>query len=185
MPMMLALPFVLGTALLAVMVHLASLLALPVFATNDAYARLGRDAPLDQVTALTQAQVAALGLPFYDRSFETAVCKYDLSAGVLRLRAPSPDTMLLVTLIAQGGNVYFSVTDRAAIKGLVEVLIGTQAQIEQIEASDRDDEVLGELRVRAPKPRGLALIRVFAPDETSKARAAEDAAQASCQIETL
>ena len=183
--MMLALPFVLGAVLIAVMVHLASLLALPGFATNDAYARLGRDAPVDQVTPLTQAQVAALGLPFYDRSFETAVCKYDLSAGVLRLRAPSPDTMLLVTLIARGGNVYFSVSDRAAIKGLVEVLVGTDAQIEQIEASDKDDEVLGELRVRAPKPQGVALIRVFAPDETGKARAAEDAAQASCQIETL
>lgn len=183
--MILALPFFLGAILIAVVVHLASLLALPAFATNDAYARLGRDAAVNQVSPLTQAQIAALDLPFYDRSFESAVCKYDLSAGVLRLRAPSPGTMLLVTLIAQGGNVYFSVTDRAAIKGLVEVLIGTDAQIEQIEASDKDDEVLGELRVRAPKPRGLALIRVFAPDETSKARAAEDAAQANCQIETL
>jgi uncharacterized membrane protein len=183
--MIFALPVLLGTILIAVVVHLSSLLALPGFASNGAYARLGQTAVENQVVSLSEAEVAALDLPFYDRSFETAVCKYDLSAGVLRLRAPAPDTMMLVTLMARSGNVFFSVTDRAAIRDTVEILVGTDAQITEIEAADRDDEVLGELRVRAPQSQGLALIRVFAPDETMKARAAEDAGQASCQLETL
>lgn len=182
---MVILPLLLGVLLVTAAVHFISILAMPALATDDAYARLARLSPESELVQLSRERLDRLNLPFLDPAFSAGACRYDLRNGVMRLRAPAPDTLMLITLIAKGRGVFFSITDRAAINGVVEVLIGTDAQIDQIEAADREDDVAGELRVRSPVPDGIAFIRVLAPDLTSRADAAAVVAQTSCQPETL
>jgi len=181
---MIVLPFLLAALLLAVAVHFASILAMPALTTNDLHSRLAWAQP-NVMTLLTPAQIAQLRLPFYDSAFETAVCRYNLREGVLRVRAPTSDTLLLVTLVNRGGSVFFAVTDRGAVKGSVEALIGTDAQIQQIEDADDENATVSELRVRAPSPDGVALVRALAPDRSSHTSAAATVGAATCAIETL
>jgi len=183
--MIVRLPFVLGALFIALAVHVASVLSMPLLTSNDLHARLAPRLPANEVVLLSADQVEGLKLPFFDNAFEAGVCRYELSGGVLRLRAPVAETLLLVTLVAKGGSVYFTVTDRAAIKDTVEVLIGTDQQIGQIENADQEDVPVGELRVRAPSSEGVAVIRAFAPSPSMRARAAMTISQATCQIETL
>ncbi len=183
--MIVRLPFVLGAIFIALAVHMASVLSMPRLTANDLFARLLPRTPVNEVTPVSTEQAEALNLPFFDPAFEIAACRYDLSGGVLRLRAQVPETLLLVSLVAKGGGVYFTVTDRASIKGTVELLIGTDAQIGEIENADQEDASVGELRVRAPSRDGVAVIRAFAPMPSVRGRAAATVSQATCQIETL
>jgi len=69
-------------------VHLATVLYLPRTATNDAYSRLASNAPINTMMALPQPSPAAAVVPYMDPAFASAVCRYDLSKGPIKLSAP-------------------------------------------------------------------------------------------------
>ena len=78
--------WLLGGLLLGGIVHLATVLLLPRTATQDAYTRLSATAPANGIMALPAPTPDDALLPFMDPAFATAVCRYDLAAGPLKLR---------------------------------------------------------------------------------------------------
>jgi uncharacterized membrane protein len=178
-------PFALAAVFLAILVHVTSILAMPALTTNDLHSRLAAIAPVNEFVPLTAERVRALRLPFHDTAFEAAACRYDLGAGVLRIRAVVPETLLLMAMVQKGGGVFFTVSDRAAVKGTVDILLGTPEQIRRIESADTDEETTSEFRVRAPKAEGVVMVRIFVPAESMRAKAAATMAQATCQTELL
>ena len=76
-----------GGALLGGIVHLSTVLMLPTTATQDAYSRLTPLAPVNQVVLLPAHTPEGSVLPFMDPTFATAVCRYDLAGGPLKLTA--------------------------------------------------------------------------------------------------
>lgn len=69
-------------------VHFATVLLLPRTATRDAYARLEPITPVNTFKLLPAPQPDQAVIPFMDPAFATAVCRYDLSRGSLKLTAP-------------------------------------------------------------------------------------------------
>ena len=65
----------LGGALLGGIVHLATIIILPRTATQDAYSRLARSAPVNAVIALSAPTPASAPMPFMDPAFASAVCR--------------------------------------------------------------------------------------------------------------
>ena len=185
--MIFALPFIIAGLILAVMAHLTSVLLMPHFTRNDIFARLGAVAAVNTAAALPQREIDRLGLPFADPAAAAAVCRYDLSAGILRVRAPAAETLLTVTIAAKGGRVFYSLTDRAAAgdSDSVDVVIGTPEQIAKIEAADPEDEAVSELRVRAPKNEGVVIFRVLALTDSGREAAERAAAASTCELEAL
>jgi uncharacterized membrane protein len=77
-----------GGVLLGGIVHLATVIIMPRTATQDAYSRLARTAPVNTVTALPAPTPENAPMPFMDPAFASAVCRYDLSQGSLKLTVP-------------------------------------------------------------------------------------------------
>ena len=77
--------WLLAGALLGGIVHLVAVLMLPRTATQDAYSRLAPIAPVNTVTAVPQPTPQSEVMPFMDPAFASAVCRYDLDSGSIKL----------------------------------------------------------------------------------------------------
>jgi uncharacterized membrane protein len=71
----------LGGILLGGIVHLATVLAMPQAATQDAYSRLVPITPVNAMVTLPAPTSQSSIMPFMDPAFAAAVCRYDLSNG--------------------------------------------------------------------------------------------------------
>ena len=79
---------ILAAILLGGIVHLSTVLAMPQAAKQDAYSRLAPLTPVNTMVPLATPTAEAEVMPFMDPAFATAVCRYDLSGGALKLIAP-------------------------------------------------------------------------------------------------
>jgi uncharacterized membrane protein len=78
----------LGGALLGGIVHLATIIVLPRTATQDAYSRLAPIAPVNSVMTLPEPTPEKAVMPLMDPAFASAICRYDLSQGPMKLTVP-------------------------------------------------------------------------------------------------
>ncbi len=156
-------PWAVGAILVAGIVHIASILTMPRLAPRDAHARMSRLAPAHRMTLLPASVPGAGTSPFDDPALVQGVCRYDLDAGPLRLRAElASDTLTLMSFHARFGQIYYSMTDRSATRGKLDVLVLTPQQLEAVEANDNEDELPQELRILTPTRQGFILIRALA-----------------------
>ena len=80
--------WIVGGVLLGGIVHLATVLAMPRAATQDAYSRLVPMTPVNKMVALAAPTPKTSIMPFMDPAFAEAVCRYDLTGGLIKLNAP-------------------------------------------------------------------------------------------------
>ena len=95
-----------------------------------------------------------------DPNSVAAVCSYDLAAGPLRVVARTGSLPLGLTVHRRGGGVAYAITDRAAIRGVLEFVVMTQEQLDERLANDEEGETSRELRVVSPSLQGLVVARV-------------------------
>jgi uncharacterized membrane protein len=168
---------------LAAGVHIVIVLAAPAFAERDSFARLR-----DTVTAERAQIVAAPGLgdtwlPHPDPAVAVAACAFDLADGPVRVSSRTGALFQSISLHAKGGSVFFALTDRAAVRGELELVVMTRRQLDEALAEEDEDEPSRDVRIIAPRREGLAIVRVAAPFP-SRRREAEEAAKAvSCAID--
>jgi uncharacterized membrane protein len=149
--------WVLGALLLGGIVHLSTVLAMPTAATLDAYSRLSQRTPVNAVVPLPAASGQDATMPFMDPAFAVAVCRYDLSAGTLKLHAPLSQAYTSVTFYTRNSVAYYAINDRAA----------------------------GRLIIESPTQSGLIVLRALAPEPSLMAMARRALANAQCRIEPL
>ena len=167
------LPWVLGCLVVAGIVHIVSIFAMPRLAPADAFARMSALTAPHRVTLLPPAKPEEGG-PFDDPAFAQGVCRYDLSQGPVRLRATlPPDALMLLSFHARQGQIFYSMTDRSATRGKLDVLLLTRQQLDVVEANDPEDELPQDLRIIAPTMEGFLLFRALAefPGEMAEAQA--------------
>jgi uncharacterized membrane protein len=170
-----ALPVAVGLVL-GGLVHLTSTLAMPRLALVDAFARLERLGPANTVALVPNSTPFAAILPRMDPAFVTAVCRYDLSSGAVRVRVPITPDYTSVSFYARHGLAYYAINDRAAGRRAIDLHLMTPAQRaalpedEEITAADR-------LIVESPSMEGIVFIRAFVRErgvmDTVRARLAE------------
>jgi len=153
----------LGGALLGGVVHLATVIILPRTATQDAYARLTPVAPVNTVVALPIPSPEKAIMPFMDPAFASAVCRYDLSEGPLKLTVPVSPAYTSVSFYTRYDVAYYAINDRAAGQRVIELDLMTAAQHEQV-PEDEEVTAADRLIVESPTPTGLIAIRAMAPE---------------------
>jgi uncharacterized membrane protein len=177
------LPWVAATLLIAGVVHIVSVLLMPAVAPRAAYARVlavAGGAATDQFVALPDAKPGAQPLPLEDPAFAEAVCVYDLSKGLLRVMTPADgDDFVALSFFANGGRLYHAVTDRAAIKGKIDIVIADAKQMDALQAAT--DVGPQEVRIVSPSQRGFVLARVFAKRPSDQARAHAQLSGLTCR----
>jgi uncharacterized membrane protein len=171
----------LGGILLGGIVHLATVLAMPRAATQDAYSRLVAIAPVNAVAALPAPTAQASIMPFMDPAFAAAVCRYDLSDGIIKLNVPVSEAYTSVTFYTRESVAYYAINDRAAGRRAIELDLMTPQQHAQI-PEDEDVTAADRLIIDSPSKTGLIVLRALAqePGFMPTARAALAAAQ--CHI---
>jgi len=168
--------------ILAAIVHIVTILAVPALSLHDAahaYRELGTNGRAELIPAPGQAR----GVPTLreaDPDVVTAICSYDLSNGPMRVVARTGALPLGLTLHRQGGGVIYAITDRAAIRGVLEFLVMTEAQRDERIAADEDGETSRELRVVSDTDQGLIVVRVLVRLPSDKADAEALATGVEC-----
>jgi len=156
--------WLLALVFMAALVHLVSIFALPQLSQKkDAYSRISRLANPGMLTLLPQAKPGDEIAPFSDPALVQAVCLFDLDRGPLEFSAETPkDGLLTFSFRTRTGRVFYSMTDRAAAHGQIDVVVMTQKQLEAAQADDDEDDPPQELRLTSPEKRGFLLINALA-----------------------
>ena len=172
----------LAIAMVAGIVHIASLLIMPRVAPDDAFARLSAFAPPGTVRVLPSTATASDPLPGRDPTVATAVCLYDLDRGPLRVSASLDDQdFVALTLHARSGVAFYGLTDRAGNEGRLDLVLMTAAQRDAAAARDSADAPVRDVRVVAPESRGFVSFDVL--PRVGGAAPERALASMSCRVE--
>ena len=172
--------WVLGGVLLGGIVHLATVLAMPRAATQDAYSRLVTITPVNAMVTLPAPTAQASIMPFMDPAFAAAVCRYDLSAGTIKLNAPVSQAYTSVTFYTRNSVAYYAINDRAAGRRSIELDLMTTKQREDL-PDDEEVTAADRLIVESPSPTGLIVARSFSPEPGLLPAATASLAAAQCR----
>jgi uncharacterized membrane protein len=175
---------ILGGILLGGIVHLATVLAMPRAASQDAYSRLVALTPVNQVVALPASTAQHSVLPFMDPAFAVAVCRYDLSGGSIKLNAPVSEAYTSVTFYTRDSVAYYAINDRAAGRRAIELDLMTPAQHAQV-PEEEDVTAADRLIIDSPSTTGLIVLRALAPEPSLMAMAQRALAAAQCRSQPV
>ena len=166
--------WLLAGALLGGIVHLVAVLILPRTATQDAYSRLSPIAPVNAVAALPQPTPQSEVMPFMDPAFASAVCRYDLDSGPIKLTVPITPAYTSVSFY----------TRRSAGRRQIELQLMTAAQRADL-PEEEDVTAADRLIVESPSGTGLIVMRALAPEPGLMPVAQTALSRATCKPEPL
>ena len=172
--------WLLAGILLGGVIHLSTVLALPRTATHDAYARLQAITPVNKMVSLPASNPSVM--PFMDPAFATAVCRYDLSAGPLKLTAPVSQAYTAVSFYTRYDIAYYAINDRAAGRKVIELDLMTTEQHEQM-PEEEDVTAADRLIVESPTRTGLIVLKAFSSEPALMSMAENALAAAQCKTQ--
>ena len=171
--------FVIGGLMLAGIIHIVTVLMVPYFATNDAWAEMRRFGRASTFHILPPAEAGAEPLNGLDPRLLQAVCRFTLEDGPVRITASMPDDFWSIAIFDRRGRNAYSINDRAADGEELDLAVITPVQMAQLRQNPpeaMDTAIVIEL----PISEGLALLRVFVPDESMLPRARAALETADC-----
>jgi uncharacterized membrane protein len=169
--------------LLGGIVHLVSVLALPRIATQDAYSRLTPITTLNSVIALPLADPNNALMPFMDPAFAVAICRYDLTAGPIKLAGPVSQAYTSVSFYTRNEVAYYAINDRSAGRKVIELDLMTEAQHADL-PEDEDVTAADRLIIDSPTATGLIVLKALAPEPGLMPQAQGSLAASSCKVQT-
>ena len=175
--------WILAAILLAGIVHLSTVLAMPQAAKQDAYSRLTPLTPVNAIASLAPPTVGTEIMPFMDPAFVAAVCRYDLTSGPLKLTVPVSQAYTSVTFYTRKSVAYYAINDRAAGGRTIELDLMTAAQHAQV-PEDEEVTAADRLIIESPTTMGLIVVRALAPEPGLVSMARQALAAAACRIQS-
>jgi uncharacterized membrane protein len=161
-------------------VHLAAIMVLPRTATKDAYTRLAALGPVNGFAVLPAPTPQASSVPFMDPAFATAVCRYDLGKGPVKLTVPVSQAYTSVTFYTRYDVAYYAINDRAAGRRSIELDLMTTKQRQDL-PEDEEITAADRLIVESPSATGLIVARAFSPEPSLLPAATATLAAAQCR----
>jgi len=167
---------------LAGIVHISAVLGIPWLSEQDAFSRLRGTLAADR-SEIVATPDGGTWLPRPDPAATLAACAYNLDEGPLRVSARTGPLFESLSLHARGGGIFFAVTDRAAVRGALDLVVMTRGQLDEAQANE--NEPSRDVRIVAPRREGLVIVRVVAPLPSQREEAAVAAKSVSCITEPL
>lgn len=174
---------IVGGILLGGVVHLVSVLNLPRVATLDAYSRLAPITAVNAVTPVAALSPTSAPMPFMDPAFATAVCRYDLSDGPIKLSVPVSQAYTSVSFYTRSEVAYYAINDRSAGRKVIELDLMTEAQRAEL-PEDEDVTAADRLIINSPTLTGLIVLKALAPEPGLMGQAQASLAAARCGLQT-
>lgn len=159
----------------AAIIHIAIIFSIPMQAENDAWARLARFGDLFSVVRVADLpsasgpppQPAATAFAFIDPAFIDVACRFSLESGPARLTAEERTGFWTASVYARNGDNLFSINERVALEGALDLLIGTREQLDlaRVEGSELPDETVS---VELPTDEGYVMVRSLVDSESER-----------------
>jgi uncharacterized membrane protein len=163
---------------LAGLIHIAAVLALPALAPKNAWARL---VPLGEPNAMILLPAASPGnqvMPMMGPDIRYAMCRFDLKEGPVRIRAGVPNDLWLIALYTPDGDNFYTVQGADMRRAQIDLIVAKEDQEVAEAGVDAPEEAEDVVVVKSPVDEGIAMIR--APlSGGSRAASVEAALQAS------
>lgn len=179
----------LSAFVLAALVHIAVVLAIPSLSESDALTKARTSETLDHAMPVytlstgTSPAPAEAWLPIPDPSVAVGICAYNLAEGPMRVSARTGALMLSLAVHGRRG-AFYAVTDQAAVRGALDLVILTRAQYDEALANEDENDVSRDVRIVATEREGFVVVRAVAA-LPSQRQAANEAVQAvSCTIDS-
>jgi uncharacterized membrane protein len=166
--------FVVGMLLAAGAIHICAILLVPTFAKSDGWSRISPFAGEDRFTEIPTGAVAGL-----DPLFVTSACLLDLEDAPAGITVEARDRFWSVALYDPSGAIIFSLNDRTAIEGRLDMIVVNGAQNAKLKRAP-SEEIEQTIVVESPSDDVIALLRLFAPTRTAQEDARRVLARAEC-----
>lgn len=175
-----------GAAMIAALVHIVAILIIPFYASRDAFARLSPLGPINATIALPQPGPQARLIPYGDPAVASAFCRFDLSAGPLRVKAPANlSGFASLSFHTRRGSIFYALTDKAATHGMLEALVLTEDQLRALAAKDDEDVPVQELRIVSTADTGFVVMRSFSEQPSLYPQAESAVRSLTCANEAI
>ncbi len=172
--------FAIATGLVgAALLHLVIVFSLPQFSQRDAYTRILAEGESHRFYRLGEKPDRA-GLAKEDPMVEMAACSFDVSEAPVRLTAVSGNVPFWsLGVFDASSNELFSINDRTSADNILDVVIGTPAQLTILRKSLPRDFSKAVL-VETQHAEGYAVLRSLATHRSVKGLVSQFLDQASC-----
>ncbi|MCD2177465.1 DUF1254 domain-containing protein [Rhizobium sp. C1] len=164
--------YAIGVGLLgALVLHITVILATPVYTGADIYARvldLGADGEFRPLPETSKDGGLAVSGPF----LKEAVCAFSVDDGPVNLTAEGKVPFWSAAIYDSRSNEIFSMSDRTSVRGTMDIIAGTEAQITALKNSGAGTSE-NHIFVTMPAQDGYVVLRTVMP-ETSMATSAQD-----------
>jgi uncharacterized membrane protein len=175
--------FVVATLLLAGAVHICTILLIPVLATSDGWSRLDALAGEEQF-AETVAEESGAGVPGLDPLFMNGACRIRLQDAPAAVTTGADDRFWSLALYDPQGTIIFSLNDRTAVDGRLDMLVVNPTQNATLRLAPAD--AAGErVVVESQFDDLVALLRLFAPTEAARVESRRILSESECFSEPL
>jgi uncharacterized membrane protein len=171
-----------ATLVLALMVHLASIMLLPHLAPTDTWTRLGRfeSGPGFQVLPAVTPDASPLRLS--DPATVIAVCRYDLEEdGAILVGGRANVAYWSISLHTRQGAAYYAINDRGLGERPLELRVMPADEVADYRA-ELPAQAEETLIVPAPQPRGFVVFRALVPYPSARARVEAETRNLSCRV---
>jgi uncharacterized membrane protein len=162
------------------LIHIVAVLLLPMVAPRNAYARLIGLGPVNTLVQLPAAEPGRQVIPMMAPDVRYALCRYDLSAGPVRLKAPIGDELWMIALYTPEGSNFYAVAGGDLKRDEIDLIIATGDQTVAEAGVDAPDGAARVLVVNSPVIEGIALIRAPLKGPSGTARAERTLQRAYC-----
>ncbi len=170
---------------LAAGVHIAVILAAPRLAEHDAFAKIQPTLTADSAQIISAPGGENTWLPLPDPAVAVAACAFDLRDGPMRISSKTGSPLLSFSFHKESGGVFFAVTDRAAVRGELEIVAMTARQLDEARAAEDENDPSRDVRIVSPEQQGFVIVRVAAPTASLRPRAEEAAKTVTCITEQI
>lgn len=164
----------------ATALHILIVLTVPDFTGNDAYTRIADLGEPLHFYPLRNEQAAGGGLINDDPGMRIAVCALSVAERPVRLFAPAGVPFWSIGLFDSAANEVFSMNDRTAVGGALDVVVATPIQLNAIRKALPED-LSRSILVEMADEDGYAVLRTFVPTTTMDEAARTFLSNAGCE----
>ncbi|ODA66862.1 hypothetical protein A7A08_02159 [Methyloligella halotolerans] len=172
--------FLLLTVVLAGLLHVLGVFALPYLSSQTAWKRLEAAGDANKIIRLESGKSGRQILSMMAPDIRYAVCRFDLSDGPVRLVTPTENGLWVVALYTPDGDNFYAVNAEDLVRPLFNLVIATENQTVIEEGVDAPVEADQVAVVRSPTFEGIAVIRAPLNDQSEASVAEQALANAYC-----
>lgn len=145
---------------LAGLIHIVAVLALPSLAPKNGFSRFAALGPVNTVIQIPPAAPGQQPMPMMAPDVRYAFCRFDLSNGPVRLSTKIADELLLIALYTPEAENFYSVVGADMKRPEVELIISTADQTVEEAGVDAPETADNVIVVNSPVNEGIALLRL-------------------------